>query len=1477
MAQPRPVLTVDVNAAHQSVRRAGPSKAMNTHAMASAQAPQANGQEQRQSANGIRPGDIISEDDLNEQGGFSSDEEGIDGYDTGVNRQQSVGRGDGSYGNQQYAQQEYSLDSQDFVDSDSSEGDQYGQEGEGELGSDEDDGQYDEEEEDELSSSPSIPDENIDFDLVYALHNFIATVEGQATVNKGNSLTLLDDSNSYWWLVRVLRTQEVGYIPAENIETPYERLARLNKHRNVDLTSATDDDHNQVPEGIITSHLVKQRSFGTRGISTHSGKLSALSRRNHGLKPKRLSDVNEDKRGVQFGPPTYLEHSGNEYSDEEEEDEDGDHDMIEMDEDEGELSDEEDEAVEGDRQEIVEGRDQYEPNHQISRGAMGAEHMEPDDGMDWDARESERVQRAQEERNAARQAAQNRLATQTENNNSAQQNSRAAQDQVQGMLQQQQIRQQTQQQQQQQQQMYQKQSAQQQQFQQSGAPRAAQPPQSRLSLQEHNRTTNRLSSSTTSSNGSTSGFLPSQVQASRDRASTDGNAPTVAAITSPNDSKRDRRTSHRKSRGEDDVLEEKQGKKRSGVFSGLFSRSKDKKERKSGHFSNSSLESDPTRLSEDSNPRQSLTMLGGSSSNAGRALQERDRIQQEAYQKQFLHDSRNDQRPQRPGSLIATPGSAPMLNVIRVFAGNDIDSAATFKTVLLNQSTTAGDLVRQAMQRFRLGAGHDIAQYCLTVKLVEGDERILLANEKPLQVFDDLSEAISSNNDIRTIPSVKRSSVGSISSISSNLSLNPAILRLENDFSDDHNVKFYLHRRTQNAGDSTLSTRDSNAFGDVSSSAGLSPKGGAILQLSNESNADGTRSSGQLLDPNDSINNGTQFHRFPLRLLIFPSDLPEGMVFDPQTNALVPKKVLDTRGPNALVPGEGVPQDYREKILALPRNTTVAEVVEQGLERFGILEGVVEGGDDVEDRSGRRRSKGRIRYGLTIKLEEHERQLQPSSRVVEAFPSAPIMRPATSNRRSKRASTDSAMLLNFIDDLRADDPIFILRQMQRQHHRSARPLSPTENILANRQDERRQAELGTVAPTPSNRALEEVRGGAAPADLEQQGMSRQEIIAAQRAAARERRAAVLGAQPNEENGVDVMLDDKSRLRSSKMLDTGRVRYSFIPVSGEEHDISAIVEDVLRTENASMNGLLAAPPRPTMQLSSRTASATTIEDYVSAPGSPIGTSPLSLREAHITQPSSGTGTNSQKNIRGAGTSDDAFERLISHGESSNRSVEEKIDQVLSRLKSGNGPVALGQGSQPQATVPQQRFASTQAQTGSVASSHDTASPTSGMTHPSVATAPTPLSTLTATAGSVAANRQMGSDASTGVSSRGFGNNIGSNMQALSSSSTVGPSASANRKTPLPSSSMTDFGISHLYAVAEAAARRKPPRKRPSKALATSSSSEEQDFRPTVAGLFPPQAPYIEDRRIKDAYSPIGKHLNGLEDTLDRLLLDAMRLS
>ena len=52
--------------------------------------------------------------------------------------------------------------------------------------------------------------EDIDFEFVYALHTFVATIEGQANATKGDTMVLLDDSNSYWWLVRVVKDGSIG-------------------------------------------------------------------------------------------------------------------------------------------------------------------------------------------------------------------------------------------------------------------------------------------------------------------------------------------------------------------------------------------------------------------------------------------------------------------------------------------------------------------------------------------------------------------------------------------------------------------------------------------------------------------------------------------------------------------------------------------------------------------------------------------------------------------------------------------------------------------------------------------------------------------------------------------------------------------------------------------------------------------------------------------------------------------------------------------------------------------------------------------------------------------------------------------------------------------------------------------------------------------------------------------------------------------
>ena len=58
--------------------------------------------------------------------------------------------------------------------------------------------------------------EDIDFEFVYALHTFVATVEGQANATKGDTMVLLDDSNSYWWLVRVVKDASIGK-PAQDV------------------------------------------------------------------------------------------------------------------------------------------------------------------------------------------------------------------------------------------------------------------------------------------------------------------------------------------------------------------------------------------------------------------------------------------------------------------------------------------------------------------------------------------------------------------------------------------------------------------------------------------------------------------------------------------------------------------------------------------------------------------------------------------------------------------------------------------------------------------------------------------------------------------------------------------------------------------------------------------------------------------------------------------------------------------------------------------------------------------------------------------------------------------------------------------------------------------------------------------------------------------------------------------------------------
>lgn len=81
--------------------------------------------------------------------------------------------------------------------------------------------------------------EDIDFDFVYALHTFFATVEGQANATKGDTMVLLDDSNSYWWLVRVVKDGSIGkyFFVEYNFSSNMSRLPTCGAYRNADGTT----------------------------------------------------------------------------------------------------------------------------------------------------------------------------------------------------------------------------------------------------------------------------------------------------------------------------------------------------------------------------------------------------------------------------------------------------------------------------------------------------------------------------------------------------------------------------------------------------------------------------------------------------------------------------------------------------------------------------------------------------------------------------------------------------------------------------------------------------------------------------------------------------------------------------------------------------------------------------------------------------------------------------------------------------------------------------------------------------------------------------------------------------------------------------------------------------------------------------------------------------------------------------------------
>lgn len=110
---------------------------------------------------------------------------------------------------------------------------------------DDDDDSEEEEDDEEGEFQPLAPPQELDPDKLYALYAFNGPDTSHCPLEQDESCLLLNDQDSYWWLVKRVRDNRIGFAPAEILETFPERLARLNcwKNENLSSSSRLDEKH----------------------------------------------------------------------------------------------------------------------------------------------------------------------------------------------------------------------------------------------------------------------------------------------------------------------------------------------------------------------------------------------------------------------------------------------------------------------------------------------------------------------------------------------------------------------------------------------------------------------------------------------------------------------------------------------------------------------------------------------------------------------------------------------------------------------------------------------------------------------------------------------------------------------------------------------------------------------------------------------------------------------------------------------------------------------------------------------------------------------------------------------------------------------------------------------------------------------------------------------------------------------------------
>ncbi|CAJ0765385.1 20968_t:CDS:10 [Entrophospora sp. SA101] len=427
--------------------------------------------------------------------------------------------------------------------------------------------------------------------------------------------------------------------------------------------------------------------------------------------------------------------------------------------------------------------------------------------------------------------------------------------------------------------------------------------------------------------------------------------------------------------------------------------------------------------------------------------------------------------------------------IIRIFSGQNLKSNFTFKIVLINQTTTTTSLIKQALNRFKIDNENNLDDYYITIKRIDGEETYLMPHDHPLEVFQSLN-----SHSTVMLPSINRSSVASVSSTFSNISNHPMVKNIESNNNEKAAaVTFYLNKKLVKNIRSSISDK-----------------------------------------------------KLRLHVIIYADDLPAHLRTKsssapiPRTSMSVPKHIAE-KSARRRSREEGKP---KEKHLIVNGLATVGDVILKSMEKFGIVDGIIDDGEHIESNDDEI-----PRYRLMLNMEGNEKLLHPKAGILSAYPTLPNLRHLSIDS----LDSNSSLALDYLPD----EPVFVLRLLKPEDHRNrampdiADPKKYMQKSSSGKQMKKsnhEQQQQQTLNSYNNNNDDDEL-------------LKRKQLIEKQREYSRAKQKSIVSAHKNAEHGVDIVTNDGS-IRSSRIFGGSKVRYSFISTDGEEIDISDIIEDIL---------------------------------------------------------------------------------------------------------------------------------------------------------------------------------------------------------------------------------------------------------------------------------------------------------------------------